>query len=127
MIISSAPSRMEASCALGNPLCCLAKGKMVYISRRRSRSVRTAPLTRATGLSLACAGAAAEAAGGARTGGAGEATWAVGGGAGASTMQMENLYFIIPRLLLVPSASSFTSRHLVMTQKKRGGKSSPWG
>src|SRR5215472_7744792 len=56
MIISSAPCRLAASCDLGNPLCCRAYGKIVYISRSRSRSVSTAPFTLATGLSLTSSG-----------------------------------------------------------------------
>src|ERR1019366_2543089 len=35
--------------ALGNPLCTRAYGKIVNISRSRSRSVSTAPFTRTTG------------------------------------------------------------------------------
>src|SRR5579859_3950860 len=53
-----APVRMSASMPLGiAPLCCRAYGKIVYSSRTRSRSVSTAPLTRATGFATICGAA----------------------------------------------------------------------
>src|ERR1700678_358881 len=86
---------------------------MANISRTRSRSVSTVPLTRTTGLSLTCRGSAVVAVAGARgVAGAWEATWAVALSALTSRMLTESLYFIIPRSLL---------------QKKRGEKFSPPG
>src|SRR5579863_4402386 len=104
---------MDASCALGNPLCCLAYGKMANISRSRSRSVSTAPLTRATGLSLTCNGDTGEAvADGIPTMvGVWEATWAAAAAA-TSRIQIESSYLI--------------NSSLVTSEKRGEINLSPW-
>src|SRR5580692_2081098 len=73
---------------------------MVYISRSRSRSVSTAPITRATGLSLTCSSEVWAEAVLVRSVGVCEASWAdAAESASARNPQMGSWYFIIPRLL----------------------------
>ncbi len=97
MIICNAPLRMPGSISGGMPpLCCRAYGKMAYSSCSRSRSVNTAPLTRATGLPVTLGAAAVEA--GLRTEvGAWEATWASAAARDrTSTAQIEE--FVLHRI-----------------------------
>src|ERR1035441_6916838 len=95
---------------------------MEYISRSRSRSVSTAPFTRATGLSLTrtADGGTAEVWGVfafATAVGAWEATWADAAvSATRSTAQIESWYFIRPRLPILSKTES---------EKKKGEKFSP--
>src|SRR5580693_2790491 len=97
MIISSAPWRIPASCALGNPLCCFAYGKMAYISRSKSLSVRTVPFTLATGFPVGCSVAVWKAEVFAPVVGACEATWATACVIVAAIMSaVKKWYFIIP-------------------------------
>src|ERR1035441_4062702 len=89
---------------------------MEYISRSRSRSVSTAPFTRATGLSLTrtADGGTAEVWGVfafATAVGAWEATWADAAvSATRSTAQIESWYFIIPRLPILSKTESEKKR-----------------
>src|ERR1035437_6601113 len=72
---------------------------MAYISRSRSRSVSTAPFTRATGLSLTCSGDVWAESMFAIAVGACEATWAdAAESATARNPQIGSRYFIFPRL-----------------------------
>src|ERR1019366_3173976 len=75
---------------------------MAYISRSRSRSVSTAPFTRATGLSLTWRAGACEAVVFATPVGAWEATWAEATeneSATRSNAQIGSWYLMVPRLL----------------------------
>src|SRR5208337_891665 len=103
---------------------------MAYISRSRSRSVSTAPFTRATALSLTWRGDAIgavvlDADALAKAVGAWEATWAEAAeNATKSTVQTGSWYFIFPRLVPLRTENR-ELRTEFRIRKKRGERISP--
>ena len=128
MIICSAPLRISGSSSLGTvPPCWRAYGNIVKISRCRSRSVKTAPFTRATGCTVDWidTGAALTAAVGAC-----DATWANVATLTRSTVPIRRADFIatfLPTSKMRGEISSLPFRvEVIRTSFQRCCRSSRW-